>query len=963
MCGIGSIFSISRNEVTPNLQMRKDVLDILYTKNQVRGKDTFGIFGSDEKEDSFQDFHQGCNDSKNTFSNTWLNIKNNLNSDATKIVYPEHKDFWRIFNFRGIPTTETEGLVTKGEALNPSELAGNYVQPFVMTKEGGGKWAIVAHNGTIWNDKEVYPEQERANPLLDHDIDSYAILRAYFGANRKFDSDFWKFKGSYAFLLAYGQEMFEGILIARNYLGLYVIIVEDQLSGERLLIFSSESLKKHINNSKYNVYEEEIPPYNYLDLRKSFLENLKQYVHCSEILSKLISSFMPTPDSGNRYTEKAKGSIAVVISGGLDSTVTATWATYHYKDVYLLHFLYGSKAQLSEQSAVQSIYEYLYQSKIQNTRVHLNFIRLPTIEGSTLTDPNGIVTKGEHSAETPAEWVPARNLVMIAHAAAFCDQKEIGTIALGLNREESGAFCLPDKGDNLIRLWNGKNKIPSKIEIGDELLGWNENKKKIQKTIVTKKFKIESNNIYKIAVNSGRKWGSYNVKEYYANVSNQYMTKSKKIRQPAQKRSSRVEKNKVFYATGDHYFFVKDKGWIKLKNIEKNDVIMHYCDCATSERYTYNNYTTQIDMSGKNNPMYDHIRSTKKCWCGRIHLPPSSEKASIGTRRTLESDPLIRKRISKGVRKHQASMTKEDWEVFSRAVSKGILKGISQRKAKGLSGHWTQTSKGRKHLSKMMKLAIKEGRINPATTKESPNNLEKAFISFFKKNRLPYRFVGDGQIWMYHKTTKSRMNPDFINLEKRQIIEVTSKDGYFHNKKERKERLQKYKDLGWQAIYLNESHLTQDNGVSLIRSSFNTLGNGMIVKSIKKIKIDLIPIYDFTCEPHHNYFVGKSGLLSHNSDNCTEFYQSLSKPLMFGTRFTKEVICPLGNLMKRHIVQFGKALGAPLELTWSCYEGLPEYITRCGNCGPCLNTHRAFTQAGYPDPFTYREGSICGKLT
>lgn len=59
---------------------------------------------------------------------------------------------------------------------------------------------------------------------------------------------------------------------------------------------------------------------------------------------------------------------------------------------------------------------------------------------------------------------------------------------------------------------------------------------------------------------------------------------------------------------------------------------------------------------------------------------------------------------------------------------------------------------------------------------------------------------------------------------------------------------------------------------------------------------------------------------------------------------------PLIHLRKAEIVRRGAALGAPLRLTWSCYQGEAE---ACGRCDSCLLRLRGFHEAGLPDPIPY----------
>ena len=65
-----------------------------------------------------------------------------------------------------------------------------------------------------------------------------------------------------------------------------------------------------------------------------------------------------------------------------------------------------------------------------------------------------------------------------------------------------------------------------------------------------------------------------------------------------------------------------------------------------------------------------------------------------------------------------------------------------------------------------------------------------------------------------------------------------------------------------------------------------------------------------------------------------------------GARFT--VHTPLTALSKAEIVRLGVQLGAPLALTWSCYD--PQAGRPCGACDSCRLRAAGFAQAGETDP-------------
>ena len=62
-----------------------------------------------------------------------------------------------------------------------------------------------------------------------------------------------------------------------------------------------------------------------------------------------------------------------------------------------------------------------------------------------------------------------------------------------------------------------------------------------------------------------------------------------------------------------------------------------------------------------------------------------------------------------------------------------------------------------------------------------------------------------------------------------------------------------------------------------------------------------------------------------------------------------EIRAPLIAMPKADIVRKGAALGAPLELTWSCYQPGPG-PTPCGGCDSCRIRAAGFAVAGVPDP-------------
>jgi 7-cyano-7-deazaguanine synthase len=100
-------------------------------------------------------------------------------------------------------------------------------------------------------------------------------------------------------------------------------------------------------------------------------------------------------------------------------------------------------------------------------------------------------------------------------------------------------------------------------------------------------------------------------------------------------------------------------------------------------------------------------------------------------------------------------------------------------------------------------------------------------------------------------------------------------------------------------------------------------------------------------------FIGAVEEDSSGYPDCREiFYQAFNRVIDTGTKPETriEIVTPLIHLKKSAIVKRGIELGAPLHLTWSCYQSSEK---ACGRCESCALRLKGFREAGVKDPIPY----------
>ena len=132
-----------------------------------------------------------------------------------------------------------------------------------------------------------------------------------------------------------------------------------------------------------------------------------------------------------------------LVSGGMDSCVTAAIAKQENEEIALLHISYGQRTERRERRAFEEIADFYGVKK----RLAVSIEYLAKIGGSSLTDKNIAVAEADlESEEIPTSYVPFRNANMLSIATSWAEVLKANSIYIGAVAEDSSGYpdCRPE---------------------------------------------------------------------------------------------------------------------------------------------------------------------------------------------------------------------------------------------------------------------------------------------------------------------------------------------------------------------------------------------------------------------------------------------------------------------------------------------------------------------------------------
>jgi 7-cyano-7-deazaguanine synthase len=159
------------------------------------------------------------------------------------------------------------------------------------------------------------------------------------------------------------------------------------------------------------------------------------------------------------------GTLAIcLVSGGMDSCVTAAVAREENEELAFLHVSYGQRTEARERRAFEELADFYQVSR----RLAVSLEHLARIGGSSLTDPSIPVSEADLSAEgIPTSYVPFRNAHLLAVAVSWAEVAGARRVYIGAVAEDSSGYpdCRPEFYEAFQRVIDVGTRPETRVEV------------------------------------------------------------------------------------------------------------------------------------------------------------------------------------------------------------------------------------------------------------------------------------------------------------------------------------------------------------------------------------------------------------------------------------------------------------------------------------------------------------------
>ena len=152
--------------------------------------------------------------------------------------------------------------------------------------------------------------------------------------------------------------------------------------------------------------------------------------------------------------------VIAILSGGMDSSLTAYKMKNLGYEIIPLHFSYGQRTETRELKAFNDISDSLKVSK--KYHIPLPFFKEIGVGVTSLIDSSIQINEdGIDESEIPSSYVPFRNGIMLSIATAIAEKESADGISIGVVEEDSSGY--PDCREDFITSFEKSINLGTKI--------------------------------------------------------------------------------------------------------------------------------------------------------------------------------------------------------------------------------------------------------------------------------------------------------------------------------------------------------------------------------------------------------------------------------------------------------------------------------------------------------------------